>query len=146
MSQTKKEMLGSTNASKPPSQEGKLIITFSTGQSLHFPLAAQLSTPFLTASSPRVYFGVCHATKFTEGIILLSNPTDVTARWSVEHIPGANNGPRVTAIRVTGFEDKGPEVDDPSVFSLSATSGSLEGPTQSVAAAVAAPPKDTIRR
>lgn len=150
----KKDLRETLSATLPPTsgggrlaeQEGSLIITFTTGQSLHVPLKAQISTPFISASSPRMMFGVCHVKKFSEGTLLLSNPTDVVARWSVSHVPGAGAGKRVTAIRVKGFEDKGPEEDDPSVFIITPNSGSVEGPTVSVASAVAAPPKCEIRR
>lgn len=145
MALTRNQQLGEPESTKSTDQAGFLILTFSTGHSLQFPLLAQLSTPFITASSPRLYFGVCHATKFAEGMLLLSNPTDVVAQWSVEHVPGAVNGPRITNIRVKGFESQGPEVDDPSVFEISPTAGSLEGPTLSVASTVGAPPKDIVR-
>ncbi len=138
----------SNSGGKPTEQHGVLILSFATGQSLHLPLLASLATPFLTASSPRLFFGVCHVSQQTEGTLLLLNLTEVSARWSVVHLPSTSKGGgggRVSAIRVKGFEDSSIEVDDPSVFAISPNSGSLMGPTVSVAAAMAAPPKDLNR-
>jgi hypothetical protein len=44
-----------------------------------------------------------------------------------------------------GFDERGPEVDDPSVFEITPNAGLVEGPTVSVSAATAAPPKDLNR-
>jgi hypothetical protein len=47
---------------------------------------------------------------------------------------------------VKGFEGPNvPEVDDPAVFEITPNQGTLLGPTVSVAAAIAAPPKDYNR-
>jgi hypothetical protein len=81
-----------------------------------------------------------------DGVLLLSNPTQVTAVWTVTHIPGAGAVVKKTAIRVKGFEGPNvPEVDDPGVFEITPNQGTLLGPTVSVAAAIAAPPKDYNR-
>ncbi len=45
-----------------------------------------------------------------------------------------------------GFDDRVVEVDDPSVFNITPDSGMVSGPTVSVSAAVAAPPKDFNRK
>jgi hypothetical protein len=73
-------------------QRGALVFTYSTGQIMHLPIITRIGTPFLTGSSPRVYFGVCHVTKPCEGILLLSNPTNVPANWTVAHVPGEVRG------------------------------------------------------
>jgi hypothetical protein len=136
----------SSEAGNPTEQRGKLIFSYATGQSLHVPILTKISTPFLAGSAPRFYFGVCHTTEQCEGILLLSNPTNVPARWTVAHVPGEGAWRRSTAIRVKGFSSAPPEVDDPSVFDISPNSGLVSGPTVSVTAAVAAPPKDFTRR
>jgi hypothetical protein len=88
---------------KADTEEGKLIVSFSTGQSLLIPLRASIATPFLSASTPRMFFGVCHVSVTnTEGTLLLSNPTNVPARWTVTHVPGAGAVKRISAIRVKG--------------------------------------------
>jgi hypothetical protein len=110
------------------------------------PIVTKVSTPFLAASSPRMYFGVCHTTQSCEGILLLTNPTTVAARWTVTHVPGEGSWRRSTAIRVRGFSEAAPEVDDPSVFEITPNAGLVPGPTVTVTAAVAAPPKDYNRR
>ncbi len=92
-----------------------------------------------------MFFGVCHVVKNCQGTLLLSNPTDVTAVWSVSHVPGAGAVTKKTAIRVAGFKDPPVELDDPTVFEISPTEGVLLGPTVSVTAAIAAPPKDYNR-
>lgn len=138
------ESLGK-DAGKPKEQDGKLIVSFSTGQSLHIPINAKISTPFLTASTPRMYFGVCHVVQSCQGILLLSNPSDVPARWSFEHVVGGGAWKKSTAIRVRGFEESPAEIDDPDVFVITPNAGMVEGPTVSVPSAMAAPPKDYNR-
>lgn len=135
-----------SEAGNPTEQVGKLVFSYATGQSLHVPIIAKISTPFLAASSPRMYFGVCQTTQACEGILLLTNPTNVPARWTVAHVPGEGAWRRSTAIRVRGFSETAPEVDDPSVFEISPDAGYVLGPTVSVTAAVAAPPRDYNRR
>ena len=130
----------------PTEQRGKLILSYSTGQSLHIPIITKISTPFLSASAPRMHFGVCLTTCQCEGILLLSNPTNVQAKWEVNHVPGEGAWRRSTAIRVTGFQQVAPEVDDPSVFEISPNYGVVDGPTVSINAAVAAPPVDFNRK
>lgn len=68
------------------------------------------------------------------------------ARWTVAHVPGEGAWRRSTAIRVRGFSELAPEVDDPSVFEISPDAGLVLGPTVSVVAAVAAPPRDYNRK
>ena len=127
-------------------EEGSLILSYATGQTLRIPLKAAVATPFITASSPRLTFGVCHVTQSCHGTLILSNPTNVPARWSLAHVPGAGSSKKATAIRVEGFDNDEVEVDDPTVFEITPTSGNIEGPTVSVAAATSAPPKDPLRR
>lgn len=127
-------------------QRGLLVFSFSTGQVLHLPIIVRIGTPFLVGSTPRVYFGVCHVSHPCEGIFMLSNPTNVQARWSVAHVPGGGAWKKSTAIRVKGFAEKAPDLDDPDVFEISPENGLVEGPTVSVSAAVAAPPKDFNRK
>lgn len=127
-------------------EQGQLILSFSTGQSLQIPLAVQIGTPFLVASSPRLTFGTCRVTMSCQGMLLLSNPTDVEAKWMVSHVPGGGAAiRRVSAIRVKGFDTGASEVDDPSVFTFSPNEGVVQGPTVSVASAMSAPPKDNER-
>mmetsp|Transcript_22826 Transcript_22826/g.24963 ORF Transcript_22826/g.24963 Transcript_22826/m.24963 type:complete len:278 (+) Transcript_22826:531-1364(+) len=130
---------------KPTEQKSFLLFTYPTGQSLRLPVITAISTPFITGSAPRLFFGTCHVQRTCQGIFLLSNPTDVPARWTISHVPGGGQWKQSTAIRVKGFE-RIPEVDDPTVFQITPISGVVEGPTVSVAAAMAAPPKDYNRK
>lgn len=136
----------SREAGQSLEQKGALVFTYSTGQILHLPLITRIGTPFLIGSSPRVHFGVCHVTKPCEGILMLSNPTNVPATWTVAHVPGGGAWKKSTAIRVKGFADKAVELDDPNVFEITPNAGSVAGPTVSISAAVAAPPKDFNRK
>ena len=52
---------------------------------------------------------------------------------------------RVSAIQVAGYNERGPETDDPNVFDITPGSGMIRGPTVSVVSAVGAPPKDINR-
>lgn len=92
-----------------------------------------------------MYFGVCHTSQTCQGLYLITNPTDVPASWTVEHVAGGGAWKKGTVIKVPGFEPKYTEVDDPSVFEISPRNGVVMGPTVSVTAAVAAPPKDFNR-
>jgi hypothetical protein len=127
-------------------EKGTMIIAFSTGQKLNIPVSVTLRTPFLSASSPRLNFGVCRTIHSCSGTVLLSTPTDVIARWSVAHVPGAGGSRKVSSIRVKGFESMGNQEDDPSVFQITPDSGELMGPTVSPAAATYCPPNDVNRR
>lgn len=124
-------------------------MSFATGQRLHVPLVASIKTPFLFASAPRMYFGTCAVGQECSGTLLLSNPTDVRAAWRVEYVPqpdGFSAMRATSTIRVKGFEAKGrPQEDDPSVFLINPGTGVLQGPTVSVTAAMAAPPRDVNR-
>jgi hypothetical protein len=135
-----------TEAGKPTESKGHLVFAYPTGQKLFVPVTTLISTPFVTGSAARLYFGVCHVRHQCEGILLISNPTDAPARWIVQHVAGGGKWKNGTAIRVKGFEQIIPEVDDPSVFDITPNSGLVEGPTVSVAAALSAPPKDYNRK
>ncbi len=129
-------------------ESGFLIVSYSTGQSMHIPLKAQVATPIIVISSPKLEFGVCHVTKSCEGVLLLSNPTGVTANFVVTHVGSEVNGSttkKFSTIRVKGYSYDDNIIDDESVFTISPMSGSVAGPTVSAQAAIAAPPKDTIR-
>jgi hypothetical protein len=126
-------------------QFGNLVFTFSTGQSMQLPLSTIISTPFISTSAPIVYFGTCHVKRFCASSILLSNSTEVSASWNVEHVPGKGHVVKQTSIDVRGYEDDAITEDDPTVFEITPTGGLLEGPTVSVAAATAAPPTDNVR-
>ena len=93
-----------------------------------------------------MFFGVCQASKECEGFFLLQNPTGVPAKWSYIHEPMDPSSKRVSAIRVVGYNERGPETDDPSVFEITPGSGLLLGPTLSAASAMGAPPKDLNRK
>lgn len=61
-----------------------------------------IKVPFLSGSSPKLQFGTCLANKSCKGTLLLSNPTDVTAKWQVGHVPGGGASTKVSTIRVKG--------------------------------------------
>jgi hypothetical protein len=140
-----RERLAKCQTTEAVEEHGKLILSYSTGQSLHIPVQATIATPFIAASAPRLFFGTCLVGEYTEGTLLLSNATNVTGHWSVTHYEGVDAGRKVSSIKVEGYKEKKPEIDDPSVWDISPNSGSLQGPTVSVTAAVAAPPKDFNR-
>eukprot|EP00603_Paraphysomonas_imperforata_P012272 CAMPEP_0114456490 /NCGR_PEP_ID=MMETSP0104-20121206/3660_1 /TAXON_ID=37642 ORGANISM="Paraphysomonas imperforata, Strain PA2" /NCGR_SAMPLE_ID=MMETSP0104 /ASSEMBLY_ACC=CAM_ASM_000202 /LENGTH=2201 /DNA_ID=CAMNT_0001628979 /DNA_START=70 /DNA_END=6675 /DNA_ORIENTATION=- len=127
------------------SESGSFTLSFSTGHQIYVPVTTVLTTPFISASSPRMYFGVCHTTQTTEGTLLLNAPTDVLARWTVTHIPGAGGSRKVSSIRVQGFAVPPVQADDPSVFEITPDNGVLQGPTVSPSAAMYCPPNDVNR-
>jgi hypothetical protein len=142
----------STRSVQQREEKGNLVLSFWTGQSLKIPINVVLATPLIVASAPKMYFGVCHATMSCEGTLLLSNLTDVVARWTVIHVPenrcadGSAAPPKKTStIRVSGFEEKPPAVDDPDVFQITPNAGQVIGPSISVTAAMVCPAKDFNR-
>ena len=134
-----------TGGSPDVSETGSITLSFSTGHQIYVPVTTVLTTPFISASSPRMYFGVCHTTKTTEGMLLLNSPTDVLARWTVTHIPGAGGSRKVSSIRVKGFAVPPVQADDPTVFEITPDNGVLQGPTVSPTAAMYCPPNDVNR-
>jgi hypothetical protein len=140
-----RERLAKGQTTEAVEEHGKLILSYSTGQSLHVPVHATIATPFIAASAPRLFFGTCLVGYSTEGTLLLSNPTNVTGHWSVLHYEGVDAGRKISSIKVEGYKEKRPEIDDSSVWEITPNSGTLKGPTVSVTAAVAAPPKDFNR-
>ncbi len=135
-----------TDRSKDITEMGKLLLSFSTGQSLSIPIEVNINTPFIFASSPDMELGVCQVGRSCTGIILLSNPTSSDAYYSITPVPGSGATTRPSAIRVQGFYNEAQEpVDDPSVFTFSPQQGKLQGPTVSASSALAAPPKDETR-
>lgn len=141
----------STKSVKQREETGNLVLSFWTGQRLRIPVNVVLATPLITVSSPKVNFGVCHASKSCEGTVLLSNPTDVIARWTVVHVPatdpsfGGKTLRKTSTIRVGGFEERAAPVDDPDVFSIGPNAGMVEGPSISITAAMQCPSKDFTR-
>lgn len=127
-------------------EDGFLNLESSSGQSLSIPIQTTVFTPFLVGSSATMQFGVCHVHKSTEGMFLLSNITMTPGHWKVINIPNGGISRRQTNIPVREFQDVVLENDDPSVFKLFPMEGILCGPTVSVSAAIAAPPKDVMRR
>ena len=99
-----------TDAAGSNDEDGKLVIAFSTGQKLFLPLLGNITTPFLAGSSPNLQFGVCRVGANCDGVLLLSNPTTVGARWTVKHVPQPNDTKNKRAkenakvsIRVPGY-------------------------------------------
>ena len=133
-------------AGLPTEQRGHVVFSYSTGQRLYYPVITSISTPYLAGSAPRLFFGTCRVGESCKAIFLLSNPTDVPARWTVSHVDGGGSWRKTTTIRVGSFKEPPVETDDPQVFEITPTTGQVPGPTVSVAAAVAAPPKDFNRR
>ena len=77
----------------------------------------------------------------------LLNPIDVPAKWNLTHKPVDMNTKRNnTAIRVSGFNERGPEIDDPSVFEITPNDGVLYGPTLSASSAASACGKNSTKR
>ena len=127
-----------SSRSAPHQEEGRLILSFSTGQRLIVPLSVRVVTPFISLSCPKHNFGICHVNRSCEGSILLSNPTDVPARWSVTHVAAVSESVvKKSTIRVKGFLQTSPAEDDPSVFLIAPNAGIVEGPTMSVASTMA---------
>jgi len=115
---------------------GRLIVNFSTGPRILVPIKVTLSTPSIISSSPKVLFGVCHVTRACEGTVLLSNPTDVSAVWTIKHVPDAGLGKKPSSIRVRGFPVIDPPRDDPEVFFITPSGGRIEGPTGPITTAM----------
>ena len=87
-----------------------------------------------------------------DGLLLLTNPTAVAAKWTVKHVPPIKSEASrrkkandAMAIRVPGYSYPDPEIDEPNVFIITPSAGIVAGPTVTVTAATAAMPKDVNR-
>ena len=133
-------------------EEGALVVSFNTGQRLSLPLIGSIATPFIVGSAPKVNFGVCRVGANCDGLMLLTNPTAVAAKWTVKHVPPIKSEASrrkktndAMAIRVPGYSYPDPEIDEPNVFIITPSAGIVAGPTVTVTAATAAMPKDVNR-
>ena len=121
---------------------GRLLVTFSNGDSQEVGLRAEVLRPALVASPAIAYFGsVRVGAAVEERTVFLANPTAVDAIWTLRHAPqppaprrpGAEVDWRALGLKPsplwTPQPGAPPPADDPSVWSFSAACGVLSGPT-----------------
>ncbi|EQC37574.1 hypothetical protein, variant [Saprolegnia diclina VS20] len=92
---------------------GALTIRFSQGTLQTIELQGRILRPILVLAPSHFKFGLVHCEHHETVKIFLSNPTEVDAHFTVHHVPQLGSK----------------TVDDPSVFQLSLTSGTLRGPS-----------------
>ncbi|OQS04639.1 hypothetical protein THRCLA_12212 [Thraustotheca clavata] len=92
---------------------GALMIRFSQGTLQTIQLQGRILRPILVIAPSHFKFGLVHCEHSETVKIYLSNPTQVDANFRVHHVPHLGTK----------------TVDDPSVFQLSATTGTLKGPS-----------------
>lgn len=131
---------------KQDGDSGTVVISFATGQRLQFPVTVSLITPFIFANTSKLTFGVVHTSKVCEGSMLLSNPTTAPACWTVSALEPNGQMKRISTIRVAGYAEKPPTEDESSVFTFTPSSGTVEGPTVSIEAAMAAPKEPIVAK
>ena len=73
---------------------GDLNIAFSTGQLQTIALKATVLSPTLVVQPAAHAFGVVRASKKSELLVFLANPTEVEAAWSLRHVPRASSEER----------------------------------------------------
>ncbi|KAF0697035.1 Aste57867_12263 [Aphanomyces stellatus] len=109
---------GSSSSSQPSMvvSKGQLQIRFSQGSLQTIDLQGRVLRPLLVLAPSHFKFGQVHCERTHAVRIFLSNPTEVDAHFTVQHAPPSTLPP-------PGIQD------DPSVFRLAITSGTLRGPS-----------------
>ena len=111
--------------------DGSLTAHFHTGQTQVIRLHGDVLRPLVIAA-PAVYdFGLVSTVESTSLTVFLSNPSDITAEWSIVHVPMTKSSEDV--------------IDAPDVFAWAHQSGQQRGPTLPVTAAAGRLPKDVNR-
>jgi hypothetical protein len=114
---------------------GNAVVEFSNGDRQMVALEATLLRPCLSLSDAALRFAPTHVCASRDLAFVLSNPSRVAARWQLVHVPSAAKrsllDTRASDAAVLRSLDN-PEfdafrecADDPSVFSFSATSGTV---------------------
>lgn len=144
-------MGGVLDAGRPALRDeelGAVRIGYSNGSTQYVVLRAQRLRPLVVVQPPVVDFGIVHVENQVHHQLAMSNPTVVTAQWSITHIPWPPSLPKVSvdvgslglaglvtdsqqdqAAHAVGAYAGVEPVDDPSVFGFDAEQGSLAGPT-----------------
>ncbi|ETW06993.1 hypothetical protein H310_03092 [Aphanomyces invadans] len=94
---------------------GQLCIRFSHGSVQTIHLEGRILRPLLVLAPSQFKFGLVHCERTHTVRVFLSNPTQVDAHFCVHHAP------QLAAPTAT--------VDDPSVFQIATTAGTVLGPT-----------------
>ena len=122
---------------------GRLIITFSNGEVQEIGLRAEALRPLLVATPVEYNFGTVHVEHNVGSTIVLGNPTEVEAEWTLSHVhvpppkskihinPRSFGLPEGKAFEELKAEEEAIAaiVDDPGVFVFSSRSGQVMGPT-----------------
>jgi hypothetical protein len=144
-------MGGVLDAGRPALRDeelGALRVAYSNGSTQFIVLRAQRLRPLIVVQPPLVDFGTVHVENSAQRQLAMSNPTMVTAEWSLVHVPWAAALPKVTVdVASLGLDglvapqasDEARDIleaykgrttlDDPTVFGFDAEHGALSGPT-----------------
>ena len=150
-------MGGVLDAGRPALRDeelGALRIVYSNASTQYVLLRAQRLRPLVVVQPPVVDFGTVHVEDKAHRMLAMSNPTVVTAQWSITHVPWPAALPKVSvdvsSLGLQGLVTPGQQadaaeavgayagmqaVDDPSVFGFDAQQGALVGPTAPAAIA-----------
>eukprot|EP00741_Cyanophora_paradoxa_P008875 tig00001406_g8592.t1 len=122
--------------------EGDLLLAFANGARQRLPLAGRLPRPELRAAPDVLRFGPVHVDNARPLEVLLTNPTQVDARWRLVHVDPANpdaaraaharggGDARSAAVIFHGYGAAGGGTatrDDPGAFEFSASAGTVPG-------------------
>ncbi|CAK4690277.1 hypothetical protein AeMF1_002479 [Aphanomyces euteiches] len=101
------------NSSMVQVTKGQLDVRYSQGSTQTIALQGRVLRPRVVLAPSQFKFGRVHCTQSTNVTIYLSNPTEVDARFAVQHVP------QVSTLTT----------DDPAVFHMAIRNGVVRGPS-----------------
>ncbi|RLN87722.1 hypothetical protein BBJ28_00015081, partial [Nothophytophthora sp. Chile5] len=113
--------------------DGELRVKFATRSVQTIRLVAVVLRPAVVASPSVFFFGRVHLSSSRVVVLRLANPTAVTARFAVQHMPRPKPVSRAQHQEMRVHHAH--LLDEPGVFTFSALSGELQGPTTSLKSA-----------
>ncbi|RLN02400.1 hypothetical protein BBJ28_00005494 [Nothophytophthora sp. Chile5] len=113
--------------------DGELRVKFATRSVQTIRLVAVVLRPAIVASPSVFFFGRVHLSSSRVVVLRLANPTVVTARFAVQHMPRPKPVSRAQHQEMRVHHAH--LLDEPGVFTFSALSGELQGPTTSLKSA-----------
>jgi len=133
----------------PPVGESRhLTVNYVNGSTQVVGLQATVFRPIVLVAPSEFNFGQQHVEGLKANTFYLANPTEVDAKWSIQHIPRPVPTSRAqkaaAAAAAAACGGTLPE-DDPDVFEFSIDSGVVRGPTLPIDSADALVPKDFNR-
>lgn len=124
--------------------DGQLLIKFTNRSVQTVQLLTEILRPLVLVSPSVHFFGHVHLSKSRSVVLRLANPTVVPAVFTVTHAPAPVPISKAQKQEFTLHHAQ--YVDEPSVFTFSATNGTVVGPTTSLKSSGGALPSTNSTR